>query len=277
MPTVPTGLARADSGATVSCGGGVTVARGAHAGTERRNRTSRAPPTRLGRGRGWRRARASGLVVVLGALALWPPAAAGALTYTWDDEIPSLSSLTLTGGQLVDQEVGTIGNSNVNDDRGSGTGWAMQVAGATASVSASPALKLFCATTADAPCNDGSTNAGEYYQGTALRPDTITLPATALRLDSDRGAASSFNPQPPTEGGSNLPTHDCSTPCRIGGNTTAVTIFSAAVGTGLGSFDTVYQPNQLILTVPSTAFATSTIAGLRYKMDLVVTLSDTAP
>lgn len=203
----------------------------------------------------------------------------GELTFDYTNEIANFAGITLTGGQLADQNLATPTAYKVTDGRGTSVGWAVQIAGRTLSKTVSPGLRLFCSAITVAPCNEAGVTANTYYDQTVtsstLRADSTALTTGSLEWDSVTNkqtiAAASGS-----EGGTNLPSANTdSAAVKLGGDTIARTIINAANDKGMGVFDITPGTNNTQGTFPSTTLATSTNTDTHYQVDLVVTLKNT--
>ncbi|MBW8059974.1 MAG: hypothetical protein FVQ78_06490 [Solirubrobacterales bacterium] len=204
---------------------------------------------------------------------------AGSLSFDYSGEIGDFAGITLTGGQLADQNLNTPTAYEVTDGRGTGVGWAVQAAGRTLANAVSPELRLFCSGVTVAPCNEVGVEASTYYDQTVtastLRADSTALTTGSLEWDSttNNQVIAATNE---SEGGTNLPTDEADVEAvTLGGDTTARTLVNAVNDKGMGTFSITPGTNNIQGTFPSTTLATSTNAETHYQVDLVVTLKNT--
>src|SRR2546426_8158888 len=139
---------------------------------------------------------------------------AGTLSFSTPPVMPTLSSVTLTGGSQTTNT--TMTNFGVADATGSGSGWNVTVAGQ----SGSGKKAVFAQYCPKATC--GSDSEG-YVSGGA------TLPANSLTLNSTGASFSAQNGSTRT-----APTVQCSSACNVD-SATAVKIASAPEKAGMGT------------------------------------------
>jgi hypothetical protein len=176
---------------------------------------------------------------------------AGTLSFSTTPAMPTLSSVTLTGGSQTTNT--TMTNFGVADATGSGSGWNVTVAGQ----SGSGKKAVFAQYCPKATC--GSDSEG-YVSGGA------TLPANSLTLNS---TGASFSAQNGSTG--TAPTLQCSSACNVD-SATAVKIASAAENAGMGTWLTTgFSGTSLALTTPSTLKALPNEEV--YRVNLLWTLS----
>jgi hypothetical protein len=176
---------------------------------------------------------------------------AGSLSFSTAPAMPTLTSVTLTGGSQTTNS--TMTNFGVSDATGSGSGWNVTVAGQSG-VKKSAVFAQYCPT---ATC--GTDLEGYVVSGLTLAADSLTLNSTGASFVAQSGSTGT------------APTLQCSSACNIDA-ASAVKIASAATSAGMGTWLTTgWSATSLALSTPSSLKALSN--GEVYRVNLLWTLS----
>ena len=176
---------------------------------------------------------------------------AGSLSFSTAPAMPTLSSVTLTGGAQTTNS--TMTNFGVSDATGSGSGWNVTVAGQSG-VKKSTVLAQYCPT---ATC--GTDLEGYVVSGATLAANSLTLNSTGASFSAQSGSTGT------------APTLQCSSACNVD-SASAVKIASAATNAGMGTWLTTgWSGTSLALSTPSSLKLLSN--GEVYRVNLLWTLS----
>jgi hypothetical protein len=164
--------------------------------------------------------------------------------------VPTLPGLTLNGqAQTLNA---TMSNWSVADATGSGSGWRVTTQGDSGS-GKSAVFKEYCTSILD--CG----SVGYVSGGQVLAANSLTLSSTGAAFSAQNGTTGT------------APTHSCASACNVD-SATAVTIGSAAVNAGMGTYQAnSYSSSSLALSAPTTIKALGT--GKVYRVDLTWTLA----
>jgi hypothetical protein len=157
---------------------------------------------------------------------------AGSLSFSTAPALPTLGTVTLTGAPQTTNA--TMTNFAVDDATGSGAGWNVTVEGQSGT-GKSAVFAQYCP---KATC--GSTPEGYVAAGSTLPADSLALSSTGASFTAQNGTTGT------------APGLQCSTPCAVD-SPTAVKIASAALGTGMGTWQGGgFSSSSLALSTPST-------------------------
>jgi hypothetical protein len=178
---------------------------------------------------------------------------AGTLSFSTAPDVPNLPALTLTGAaQTLNAQMNTFG---VDDATGAGAGWNVTVSGDSTGGKSS-VFKQYCT-------NAGGCGAhpfGYVTGGFTLAQNSLTLNSTSAGFSAQGGTTGV------------APTHQCNSTCNVDAAPgSPVKIISAAVGAGMGTYNTSgYTATSIAGNAPSTVQAP--LANEVYRVDLLWTL-----
>jgi hypothetical protein len=178
---------------------------------------------------------------------------AGALSFGTAPHVPTFSGVTLTGQSQTANA--TMNSFSVIDATGGGLGWNVTVQGDT-SANKSPVFKQYC------PVATCGTDSGPGYVagGATLAGNSLTLNSTGAGFTAQNGTTGT------------APTQQCAAGCNVDTTPTPSKIISAAVGAGMGTYQSNgYSATSLGLTVPTTVKTLQ--ASEVYHLDLVWSLN----